>query len=344
MLQRNARPRVRAGVALWLRTPGGRLWGARKSIPVTFIPLFERFLISCRRSRGGFGPRTSPCDRTGWRSSVAVHLLPAPAGGDRGGKCDAGTRRAPVQGGRVASATAESRSGRTPRSGGPGTEGTTWPGVLEVRTAAAGRADDRGRRRDPASRCDNCVRGIPAVFTSIVGRLQMKVATRRPIKVTALGAAAILAMSMSMSAFATDDLSNLHLAEKPVQGQYIVVLKEDTASLASETAAMGSAPQVAEVATAMARDRKLDVLHSYNNVLRGFVARADDRALARLLADPRVAFVEEDGVVSISAPQNNATWGLDRIDQRNRPLHGTYVYDTTAPSQHADVIDTGVRP
>src|SRR5690554_5617769 len=77
MLQRNARPRIRAGVALWLRTPGGRLWGARKSIPVTFIPLFERFLISCRRSRGGFGPRTSPCDRTGWRSSVAVHPLPA---------------------------------------------------------------------------------------------------------------------------------------------------------------------------------------------------------------------------------------------------------------------------
>src|SRR5690606_16046679 len=68
-----------------------------------------------------------------------------------------------------------------------------------------------------------------------------------------------------------------------------------------------------------------------------------DRALARLLADPRVEFVEEDGIVSISATQNNATWGLDRIDQRDRPLNGTYVYDTTAPNVHAYVIDTGIR-
>src|SRR5690606_33275382 len=67
------------------------------------------------------------------------------------------------------------------------------------------------------------------------------------------------------------------------------------------------------------------------------------RSLARLLADPRVEFVEEDGIVSISATQNNATWGLDRIDQRNRPLNGTYVYDTTAPNVHAYVIDTGIR-
>ena len=170
----------------------------------------------------------------------------------------------------------------------------------------------------------------------------MKLASGMPLKVQALAAATILSLSMS-TAFAAEDLSNLHLAEKPVKGQYIVVLKDDTAALASESAAMAGAPQVADVAGALARTHRLDVVHSYRNVLRGFVARADDRALARLLADPRVEFVEEDGIVSISATQNNATWGLDRIDQRNRPLNGTYVYDTTAPNVHAYVIDTGIR-
>lgn len=171
----------------------------------------------------------------------------------------------------------------------------------------------------------------------------MKLATGLPMQVKALAAAT--ALSLSMSAYAADELSNLQLAQKPIRGQYIVVLKEDTAALASEALQMGpqaARPQVAEVATSLARSHRLDVVHSYENVLRGFVARADDRALARLLADPRVEFVEEDGIVSISATQNNATWGLDRIDQRNRPLNGTYVYDTTASNVHAYVIDTGI--
>ena len=88
----------------------------------------------------------------------------------------------------------------------------------------------------------------------------MKVATGLPMQVKALAAATALSLSMS-AAFAADDLSNLHLAQKPVKGQYIVVLKEDTASLAGETAAMANVPEVAEVATALARSHRLDVVH-----------------------------------------------------------------------------------
>jgi subtilisin family serine protease len=36
------------------------------------------------------------------------------------------------------------------------------------------------------------------------------------------------------------------------------------------------------------------------------------------------------------------SWGLDRIDQRNRPLSGTYSYNTTASNVYAYVIDTGI--
>ena len=39
----------------------------------------------------------------------------------------------------------------------------------------------------------------------------------------------------------------------------------------------------------------------------------------------------------------NATWGLDRIDQRDLPLNGTYSYTTLAAGVHVYVIDTGIR-
>src|SRR5690606_869785 len=92
----------------------------------------------------------------------------------------------------------------------------------------------------------------------------------------------------------------------------------------------------------MARQHGLQVQRNFSRALRGFVVRANDKALAQLLMDERVAYVEEDGYVHASATQNNATWGLDRIDQRNLPLSGTYTYDTTASIVHTYVIDTGV--
>jgi len=41
--------------------------------------------------------------------------------------------------------------------------------------------------------------------------------------------------------------------------------------------------------------------------------------------------------------QSNATWGLDRIDQRALPLNQTYSYDTTGFGVTAYIIDTGIN-
>jgi subtilisin family serine protease len=139
----------------------------------------------------------------------------------------------------------------------------------------------------------------------------------------------------SLPAFSADFLT----AKTPIKGQYIVVLKDNAASLASERSNLS---RVSSVARSMATQHRARLVHSYQNVLRGFVVKADDKSLARLLADPRVAYVEEDGLVSIKATQTNATWGLDRVDQRNLPLNQTYTYDTTASGVHAYIIDTGM--
>jgi serine protease len=142
-------------------------------------------------------------------------------------------------------------------------------------------------------------------------------------------------LAMSASAFSAD----FRTAKNPLQGQYIVVLKDNAARIASEARPNAL---VSTVARQMAASHRMNVLKSFDHALRGFVVNADDNALAKLLIDPRIAYVEEDQVMSIDATQSGATWGLDRVDQRNLPLNGTYVYNRTASGVHAYIIDTGV--
>jgi subtilisin family serine protease len=127
---------------------------------------------------------------------------------------------------------------------------------------------------------------------------------------------------------------------QPIVGRYIVVLKTTAARLQGEAS---SAPPVSEVAKKMAKDYGATLLHSYSGALRGFAVQANDNALAYLIADKRVAYVQEDGRTRLSATQFNPTWGLDRIDQRNLPLDGRYVYDGNGANVHAYVIDGRIR-
>ncbi len=129
-------------------------------------------------------------------------------------------------------------------------------------------------------------------------------------------------------------------ADAPIKGQYIVVLKDNAASLAHERSNLS---RVSTVARSMATQHRARLVRSYSNVLRGFVVRADDKSLARLLADSRVAYVHEDGYARLSATQSNATWGLDRIDQRNLPLDKSYSYDNDAAGVNIYIVDSGLE-
>src|SRR5688500_1396522 len=121
-------------------------------------------------------------------------------------------------------------------------------------------------------------------------------------------------------------------ADKRIANQYIVVLKDGVADVEGE-------------ALRLARDFGGDRndTHTYQRALKGFSVRMPEQQALRLADDPTVAFVEEDGIVSLGTTQTNATWGLDRIDQRDLPLNGTYTYTPTGTGVRAYIIDTGIR-
>jgi len=145
---------------------------------------------------------------------------------------------------------------------------------------------------------------------------------------------------LCLAVVAASGAAELRQAEYAIPGQYIVVLKDGVARSAARA---GWEPTVAAVAQDMAVVHGARVERTYEHALSGFAARIDEQGLDRILRDPRVAYVEQDGMVWATATQSNATWGLDRIDQRDRPLSGTYTYDTTASNVRAYVIDTGIR-
>jgi len=121
---------------------------------------------------------------------------------------------------------------------------------------------------------------------------------------------------------------------------YVVVLKPDAVVRAGALKAGVTVSQLAVGAAARFGGR---VQHFYETALTGYSICLPEKAAQLLAEDPSVELVEQDQVMSTVATQSGATWGIDRIDQRNLPLSGTYTYNFNGAGVHAYIIDTGIR-
>lgn len=142
-------------------------------------------------------------------------------------------------------------------------------------------------------------------------------------------AALVLAL---LVAFATAAPSASASTDAGPRHTYIVVLKDGGNS--------------ASVASDHARRYGAQVQFVYSYALQGYAASIADSMVSAVRSDPSVDYVQLNNVFRVSSVDttqpNPPSWGLDRIDQVNRPLDQSYSYTNTGAGVTAYIIDTGI--
>jgi len=126
-------------------------------------------------------------------------------------------------------------------------------------------------------------------------------------------------------------------AAEPIANRYIVVVDAPKNPRARSLMDIdGLAGQLTSTYAAKTRS-------TFKAAVAGFTAEMSEADAVRMSKDPRVVLVEEDGVVHASATQTGATWGLDRLDQRDNNLDGSYTFANDGRGVTAYIIDTGIN-
>lgn len=146
----------------------------------------------------------------------------------------------------------------------------------------------------------------------------------RTIRVTVLSGFMLTALQAAAAA------GEIHRAIDRVPGAYIIELEPGTPAPAN--------------ADALTRRAGAKLGHVYDVVMNGFSIRGTEQQAVALTRMPGVASVSEVGRFHPTDVMSHAPVGLDRIDQRARPLDTFYTYTMYTAPTNVYIMDTGVDP
>ncbi|MFD6446123.1 S8 family peptidase [Promicromonospora sp. NPDC060204] len=156
---------------------------------------------------------------------------------------------------------------------------------------------------------------------------------RRLIVGAGIAIALAAAPAAAAVASAAPDEAPVPVAGALIEDSYIVVLKDSGVSKG----------QVRTAASGLVQEYGGEVQRSYTNAVRGFSASMSAAQAERLEADPSVAYVEQNRVMTATDTQSPVpSWGLDRIDQESLPLDDSYTYGNSGSGVTAYIVDTGI--
>lgn len=148
-------------------------------------------------------------------------------------------------------------------------------------------------------------------------------------------AAAVTAVAVTGLGWARDRTAGIRdTSGAAIDESFIVILRP------------GAVPSsgVAGMADRLAARHQGVVRRTWGDALLGFEVTMRSDRVGRMQTEPGVAYVEKNEKVYIADTQDDPpSYGLDRIDERNHPLNGSFTFPTTASNVHVYVIDSGIR-
>jgi subtilisin family serine protease len=129
--------------------------------------------------------------------------------------------------------------------------------------------------------------------------------------------------------------------ENSVNGKYIIIFDENQQENQNRISSVNDVSTLASEVTAKYEAKITEV---YSEAVKGFSANLSEKEAIALSEDSRIKYIIEDEIVKINGIQKNASWGLDRIDQRSQNPDTKYIDTFNGSGVNVFVIDTGINP